>query len=107
MTRMDPTGRLGRMGLIRLLMKLLAPPPRARRDPAPTYLHRPEPAQAEAFRPQGVLDDASRQAGQHSIKGRCWVIDGDTIVINKTHIRLSGIDAPEMDQPYGKNAKRN
>ncbi len=33
------------------------------------------------------------------------MIDGDTIVINKTHIRLFGIDAPEMDQPYGKKAK--
>ncbi|GAA6180250.1 MULTISPECIES: thermonuclease family protein [unclassified Shimia] len=33
------------------------------------------------------------------------MIDGDTIVINKVHIRLFGIDAPEIDQPYGKKAK--
>lgn len=39
------------------------------------------------------------------IKGKCWVIDGDTIVIDRVHIRLAGIDAPELDQPYGKQAK--
>jgi endonuclease YncB( thermonuclease family) len=27
-----------------------------------------------------------------------YVIDGDTIVVNRTHIRLHGIDAPEADQ---------
>lgn len=39
------------------------------------------------------------------LRGRCWVVDGDTIVIDKTHIRLAGIDAPELDHPYGKQAK--
>lgn len=39
------------------------------------------------------------------IRGRAWVIDGDTIDIGGTRIRLAGIDAPEMDHPYGKNAK--
>jgi len=39
------------------------------------------------------------------IRGRAWVIDGDTIDINGTRIRLAGIDAPEMDHPYGKSAK--
>lgn len=38
-------------------------------------------------------------------KGSCWVIDGDTIVIDGTHIRLAGIDAPEIDRPYGQNSK--
>ncbi|MBZ4021065.1 hypothetical protein CKO11_01130 [Rhodobacter sp. TJ_12] len=37
--------------------------------------------------------------------GKCWVVDGDTIIINKTRIRLAGIDAPEMDHPYGKKSK--
>jgi endonuclease YncB( thermonuclease family) len=32
------------------------------------------------------------------IAGRVRVIDGDTIVIRATHIRLLGIDAPEADQ---------
>ena len=35
---------------------------------------------------------------QTSITGKAWVIDGDTIVISDTHIRLEGIDAPESDQ---------
>ena len=39
------------------------------------------------------------------VRGRAWVIDGDTIDIRGTRIRLAGIDAPEMDHPYGKNAK--
>ena len=39
------------------------------------------------------------------ISGRCWVIDGDTIVINKTRIRLAGIDAPELEHPWGQKSK--
>jgi endonuclease YncB( thermonuclease family) len=33
-----------------------------------------------------------------SIAGKARIIDGDTIVIAGTHIRLNGIDAPESDQ---------
>lgn len=39
------------------------------------------------------------------VRGRAWVIDGDTIDIDGTRIRLAGIDAPEIDHPYGKRAK--
>jgi endonuclease YncB( thermonuclease family) len=35
---------------------------------------------------------------QPAILGKAWVIDGDTIIISDTHIRLEGIDAPESDQ---------
>ena len=34
-----------------------------------------------------------------AIVGKAWVIDGDTIEIAGTRIRLDGIDAPESDQP--------
>lgn len=39
------------------------------------------------------------------LRGTCWVIDGDTIVIDKVHLRLAGIDAPELDHPYGQQSK--
>lgn len=39
------------------------------------------------------------------LEGQAYVIDGDTITIQKTQVRLYGIDAPELDHPYGKNAK--
>lgn len=39
------------------------------------------------------------------ISGKCHVIDGDTISIGKQKIRLAGIDAPELNKPYGKKAK--
>jgi endonuclease YncB( thermonuclease family) len=39
------------------------------------------------------------------LRGNAWVIDGDTIDIAGTRIRLAGIDAPELDHPYGNKAK--
>ena len=42
---------------------------------------------------------------QPDIAGRAHVIDGDTIVISGANIRLFGIDAPELDHPWGINAK--
>jgi len=39
------------------------------------------------------------------LRGPAYVVDGDTIKIRKTQIRLFGIDAPEMNHPFGKNAK--
>lgn len=34
------------------------------------------------------------------------VIDGDTLVVNGERIRLTAIDAPELDQPFGDDARR-
>ncbi|MCF6445903.1 thermonuclease family protein [Nereida sp. MMG025] len=39
------------------------------------------------------------------LRGRAWVIDGDTIVVSKIKVRLAGIDAPELDQPWGQKSK--
>jgi micrococcal nuclease len=39
------------------------------------------------------------------LEGPAYVTDGDTITIQKTQVRLYGIDAPELDHPYGKQAK--
>lgn len=40
-----------------------------------------------------------------TLAGTCYVIDGDTIQIGKVRLRLAGIDAPELDHPWGKKAK--
>lgn len=39
------------------------------------------------------------------LEGPAYVTDGDTITIQKTQVRLYGIDAPELNHPYGKKAK--
>ena len=52
-----------------------------------------------------VTDINSGQIEKTIISGKCHVIDGDTIVIRKQKIRLAGINAPELNEPYGKKAK--
>lgn len=39
--------------------------------------------------------------------GRVWVVDGDTVRVGKHRVRLFGMDAPEMDQRGGAEAKSN
>ena len=65
-------------------------------------------------RPPRVYVQPKRSTGEQkparnpttkSIKGKCYVIDGDTISISGTRIRLAGIDAPELDHPWGKKSK--
>ena len=53
-----------------------------------------------------IHDFKKPQEEKHQpIVGGCWVIDGDTIHIGSHKIRLQGINAPELDEPYGKQAK--
>ena len=40
-----------------------------------------------------------------TLRGTAYVVDGDTLTIQKTQVRLFGIDAPELDHPYGRRAK--
>lgn len=40
-----------------------------------------------------------------TVRGKCYVVDGDTIRLGKIPIRLYGIDTPEMGDPFGNNAK--
>jgi len=37
--------------------------------------------------------------------GLAYVVDGDSIVIQKNQIRLFGVDAPEINHPFGQKAK--
>ncbi|MCV2894555.1 thermonuclease family protein [Lentibacter sp. XHP0401] len=57
--------------------------------------------------PSQTFDSASSRPAptQKEVVGRAYVVDGDTIVIQKTQIRLFGIDAPEMNHPFGKKSK--
>ncbi|MDB6454452.1 thermonuclease family protein [Falsirhodobacter sp. 20TX0035] len=71
------------------------PPPGHKPPGAPSYrLPVPAPAPVPSHLQPGQI-----------LKGKCHVIDGDTIVIKGAHIRLAGIDAPELNDPYGKVAK--
>jgi hypothetical protein len=51
-----------------------------------------------------VAFQASRAGGQvEGVVGR--VLDGDTLVVGSTKIRLQGIAAPELDEPLGPEAR--
>lgn len=95
------------MTFIRLLIRLLSPRRRAPRRPARP--HRPAPVltpqMPREMRLVVMHPSQSPPAAQAVLKGLCWVVDGDTIVIDKHHIRLAGIDAPEIDHPWGKQSK--
>ena len=88
------------MGLLRLLLKLFAPKRGRYRYQQSSNSYRPVsvPVQTVQPSPWEPLRQVEGQTGQQIIRGHCWVIDGDTIVINKVHIRLAGIDAPELAQ---------
>lgn len=65
-----------------------------------------------ASRPQVVQQPPRFDAGsavpeptQKVLEGSAYVVDGDTIKIQKTQVRLFGVDAPEINHPYGKKAK--
>lgn len=66
----------------------------------PPIKTRPKPVR-KAFEAKSAIP----QKGDTVLRGSAYVVDGDTIVIRKTQIRLFGIDAPEIDHPFGKKAK--
>lgn len=51
-----------------------------------------------------IANEAIRCCGT-TLSGKCHVIDGDTIVIKNIHVRLFGIDAPELEHPWGQKSK--
>jgi len=51
------------------------------------------------------VKSAQPQQSNVTLNGSAYVVDGDTLVIQKTQVRLFGVDAPEMNHPYGKKAK--
>ena len=49
----------------------------------------------------------NKPAPVDTLAGRAYVIDGDTIAIAGNHIRLKGIDAPELGQDCGTSPAAN
>ena len=100
------------MGLLRILIRLFSggrsrSPRRKYRETIvvarplpPTYSKSPY---AASHFPSPPLSDPP--VTQTTLIGQCWVVDGDTIIINDIRIRLAGIDAPELDHPFGKQSK--
>nr|WP_251134480.1 thermonuclease family protein [Falsiruegeria litorea] len=71
---------------------------------------RPVKSQASVKRSSETVVRIDESKAKHLAKprivtGSAWITDGDTITINKTQIRLFGIDAPELNHPYGVKAK--
>ncbi len=52
------------------------------------------------------VETVSLRVDRKILHGPAYVVDGDTLAICKTKIRLFGIDAPELNHPYGIVAKR-
>lgn len=55
-------------------------------------------AQLLAFLSALAVLHADVASGAENIAGRASVVDGDTIEIHGTRVRLWGVDAPESDQ---------
>lgn len=97
---------IGAFALILLLWWMLrrgSPPPAAPPAPRGTW-EPPRPAPPRAA-PQPPLWSKPQPAPAERLRGRAWVVDGDTLRLQNRPLRLFGIDAPEMDHPYGKSAR--
>lgn len=71
-------------------------PPKTHSAPATRNRDRVTPTQNRSVK----LDDDSSE-----VRGTAYVVDGDTLTIRGTQVRLFGIDAPELDHPHGQKAK--
>jgi endonuclease YncB( thermonuclease family) len=80
----------------------------ARTEPTPPIIFRPNEQAPERIVVRTTVETrvvVEQSPRPQVLRGRCWVIDGDTIMIGNTRLRLAGIDAPELDHPYGKQSK--
>jgi micrococcal nuclease len=93
--------------LLRLLQILFGPTPRRQR--ASFNAPRQQQVQADVISTSVVsIETSSIEVAVVEAPvtaGRCSVIDGDTIVIQGRSIRLAGVDAPELQHPWGQKAK--
>ena len=71
------------------------------------YTELPKSSLADEWEEEAVepTPDIPKRAVEHRVKR---IVDGDTVHLRDgTKVRLHGIDTPERDQPYGKQATRN
>ncbi|MFN4155531.1 MAG: thermonuclease family protein [Paracoccaceae bacterium] len=104
------------MRLLRVIARLFTTPPRrhSQRRDRPQQPSAPKapvasvwtiPAAAVVPAQPRPLNPVVEPEPEAALVGRCYVIDGDTIDISGLRIRLAGIDAPELDHPFGNSAK--
>ena len=71
-----------------------------------TLPRRPNPNRNTPPKPQPFdTSSAKTQLAGSKLEGRAYIVDGDTLVIKKVQIRLFGVDAPELNHPFGNKAK--
>ena len=87
--------------------------PRKRRRKSPKYTPTRQRDQAKTSAPANSTakvasfdpSTAKPQLEKRTLAGRPYIVDGDTITVQRVQIRLFGIDAPEKNHPYGRAAK--
>lgn len=92
----------------RALRRAMKPPAASPQSPAPTPQYKPTPLPQYNVDPKPdslQVNPATEPLESTVLHGSAYVVDGDTVVIRKTQIRLFGVDAPEMNHPHGKKAK--
>jgi len=52
-----------------------------------------------------IFVSLTRRRIPRKLKGKAYVVDGDGLKVQGHNIRLHGMDAPEIDQSYGRLAK--
>lgn len=101
-----PKAVLGCVQMLFRLLKAIFSSHKPRRAPTKAY-SRSEPVKVQQHPHSPKKEPFVETAVPKNIllSGSCYVVDGDTIKIDKKTIRLAGIDAPELHHPWGKKAK--
>lgn len=89
--------------MLRLIFRAIFWSGSGQRKQRPTTYSRTPYTQSKPTPSRPTIDPAS--SAPSSLTGKCYVIDGDTIRIGEVRLRLAGIDAPELEHPWGKKAK--
>lgn len=95
-----------KMGLLRLILRgLFRSPASSRRSKQSVRSAAPLQSKKVVYFRQTIVRQESARAPGQRLHGPCHVLDGDTIIIRDSRIRIAGIDAPELDHPWGNKAK--